>query len=316
MPFLARVRLFWTNAVICALIILASSSISFAQNSSKTLEQDVLASSDSLLLMDIDGNGEADALTDGLLLLRGMFGLTEDALITGVLAPNASCISAYEIESRIAELGNLADIDGNGKIDALTDGLLTLRYLFGLEGDALINGVVESDAARPSAEQIEAHLKTLMPALDDGVSDSERPTFHGLTFSTSKIDNSGGMYSNTSLSVKLRIKDDSGVACHPGGDCMAYLAPTTTSSNRVTSITKMVRECGDDDKDGVWRASFIIQEGQGTDEYYFGTSEFVDSNGLSASCSSNYEDISHYESCGTHALVTIAPNSDPTGMSP
>ncbi len=316
MPFLARVHLFWTNAVICALIILASSSISFAQNSSKTSDQDVLASSDSLLLMDIDGNGEADALTDGLLLLRGMFGLTEDALITDVLAPNASCISAYEIESRIAELGNLADIDGNGKIDALTDGLLTLRYLFGLEGDALINGVVESDAARPSAEQIEAHLKTLMPALDDGVSDSERPTFHGLTFSTSKIDNSGGMFSNTYLSVKLRIKDDSGVACHPGGDCMAYLAPTTTSSSRVTSITKMVRECGDDDKDGVWRASFIIQEGQGTDEYYFGTSEFVDSNGLSASCSSNYEDISHYESCGTHALVTIAPNSDPTGMSP
>ena len=29
------------------------------------------------------------------------------------------------------------------EIDALTDGLLTLRYLFGLQGDTLINGVVE-----------------------------------------------------------------------------------------------------------------------------------------------------------------------------
>jgi len=29
----------------------------------------------------------------------------------------------------------------------------------------LINGVVASDATRTSAEQIEAHLKTLMPAL-------------------------------------------------------------------------------------------------------------------------------------------------------
>jgi len=62
-------------------------------------------------------------------------------------------------------LGDLADIDGNGTIDALTDGLLTLRYLFGLEGDTLITGVVASDAARTSAVDIEAHLKTSMPAL-------------------------------------------------------------------------------------------------------------------------------------------------------
>jgi hypothetical protein len=43
--------------------------------------------------------------------------------------------------------------------------LLTLRYLFGLEGDTLIAGVVASDATRTSAADIEAHLKTLMPAL-------------------------------------------------------------------------------------------------------------------------------------------------------
>jgi hypothetical protein len=62
-------------------------------------------------------------------------------------------------------LGNLADIDGNGNIDALTDGLLTLRYLFGLEGDTLISGVVAEDATRKTAADIEAHLETLMPAL-------------------------------------------------------------------------------------------------------------------------------------------------------
>ena len=68
-------------------------------------------------------------------------------------------------ESRIETLGDLADIDGNGDIDALTDGLLTLRYLFGYEGDTLINGVVAFDATRTTAEEIEAHLETLMPAL-------------------------------------------------------------------------------------------------------------------------------------------------------
>ena len=114
--------------------------------------------------LDIDGNENYDALTDGLLLLRGMFGLDGSALVTGTIASDAAFTESVDIESRIATLGDLADIDGNGDIDALTDGLLTLRYLFGLQGDTLINGVVASDATRKTAEEIEAHLETLMPA--------------------------------------------------------------------------------------------------------------------------------------------------------
>ena len=94
-----------------------------------------------------------------------MFGLDGDALVTGTVASDALYIESVDIESRIATLGVLADIDGNGTIDALTDGLLTLRYLFGLQGVTLINGVVADDATRTSAEEIEAHLGTLMPAL-------------------------------------------------------------------------------------------------------------------------------------------------------
>ena len=119
----------------------------------------------SVKTIDIDGNGQYDALTDGLLLLRGMFGLDGSALVTGTVASNATYTATADIEARIAILGDLADIDGNGEIDALTDGLLTLRYLFGLEGDTLINEVVASDATRTSAADIEAHLETLMPAL-------------------------------------------------------------------------------------------------------------------------------------------------------
>ena len=115
--------------------------------------------------LDIDGNENYDALTDGLLLLRGMFGLDGSALVTGTIASDAAYTESVDIESRIATLGELADIDGNGDIDALTDGLLTLRYLFGLQGDTLINGVVAEDATRKTAEEIEAHLETLMPAL-------------------------------------------------------------------------------------------------------------------------------------------------------
>jgi predicted Zn-dependent protease with MMP-like domain len=115
--------------------------------------------------IDLDGNENYDALTDGLLLLRGMFGLDGSALVSGIIASDAVYTDSVDIQSRIETLGDLADIDGNGDIDALTDGLLTLRYLFGLQGDTLINGVVAVDATRVTAEEIEAHLETLMPAL-------------------------------------------------------------------------------------------------------------------------------------------------------
>jgi len=40
------------------------------------------------------------------------------------------------------------DIDGNGQVDATTDGLLTLRYLLGLRGNALTTGALGACASR------------------------------------------------------------------------------------------------------------------------------------------------------------------------
>jgi hypothetical protein len=111
--------------------------------------------------VDIDGNEQFDALTDGLLVLRSMFGLTGTSLISGAVASDATYADAVDIESRITGLGNRLDIDDNGNIDALTDGLIVLRYLFGLTGDTLIKGVVAADANRVSATEIEAHMAVL-----------------------------------------------------------------------------------------------------------------------------------------------------------
>jgi hypothetical protein len=114
-------------------------------------------------IIDIDRNGYYDALTDGLLLLRSIFGLDGDALIFGAVASNATVTSSQDILVEIDRLGMLLDIDGNGEIDALTYGLLILRYLFGLEGDILIAGVVAQNATRATAAEIEAHLTGLTP---------------------------------------------------------------------------------------------------------------------------------------------------------
>ena len=108
--------------------------------------------------VDIDGNEQFDALTDGLLVLRSMFGLTGTSLISGSVAGDAS---SYSIMSSPALASGDWDIDGDGRADALTDGLIVLRYLFGLTGDTLVKGVVAADANRVSAGEIEAHMAVL-----------------------------------------------------------------------------------------------------------------------------------------------------------
>ena len=86
--------------------------------------------SNTLSHIDIDGNEDFDALTDGLLILRNLFGLSGDSAIAGAVAGDAVYKTPEEIESRIAALGVRIDIDDNGELDALTDGLIILRYLF------------------------------------------------------------------------------------------------------------------------------------------------------------------------------------------
>ena len=56
----------------------------------------------------------------------------------------------------------MIDIDGNGTADALTDGLLVMRYLFGLRGAALIQGAVGVGAQRTSAAQIETFIRSFL----------------------------------------------------------------------------------------------------------------------------------------------------------
>jgi len=57
-------------------------------------------------------------------------------------------------------------MDGSDQNVALTDGLLTLRYLFGLEGNDLIDGVLTNNSTRTTAHQIKAHLDTIAPSLE------------------------------------------------------------------------------------------------------------------------------------------------------
>lgn len=113
--------------------------------------------------LDIDGNGQIDALTDGMLALGYLLGFTGDALIGDAVGVGASRSTAEAITNYLdPERNGILDVDGNGVADALTDGALILRYLFELRGEALISGVVAPDATRFTAEAIEDHLRPLV----------------------------------------------------------------------------------------------------------------------------------------------------------
>jgi len=55
------------------------------------------------------------------------------------------------------------DVDGNGIVDALTDGVLLLRYTLNVRGSALIAGALGPCAGRNTANAIETYLSGQLP---------------------------------------------------------------------------------------------------------------------------------------------------------
>jgi hypothetical protein len=75
-------------------------------------------------------------------------------------------MSADSIESKLTRSLEIADIDGNGSVDPLSDGLLLLRHLFGMSGDDLVRGVVHPDGSRQSAAEISGYINSLSATVD------------------------------------------------------------------------------------------------------------------------------------------------------
>jgi hypothetical protein len=112
--------------------------------------------------LDVDGDASASALTDGVIALRHLFGVAGAELIRGALGAGALRVDAVKLAAHLDGCGaEMLDVDGDGEVLALTDGLLFLRYLFGLRGSVLIDGAVAGGCTRCGAAEIEAHLSAL-----------------------------------------------------------------------------------------------------------------------------------------------------------
>ena len=115
--------------------------------------------------LDLDGNGRADALTDGLIALGDMFGAPTSQLAS-FAASGSPGRDATVLGQRLGEATTtFFDVDGNGRTDALTDGLMILGFLFGAPNSQLAT-FAASDATRTSAEDIGTFLNNFLPATE------------------------------------------------------------------------------------------------------------------------------------------------------
>ena len=119
--------------------------------------------------LDVDGNGTVGLLTDGLLLVRYLIDIRGSALTNLALADNAHAdrdtheeIAAY-LQGLVDD--DVLDVDGNGTVGLLTDGLLIVRYLIDIRGPELTNLALASDAHedRNEPDEIVAYLDSLVP---------------------------------------------------------------------------------------------------------------------------------------------------------
>ncbi len=65
---------------------------------------DFLNNDDKECSLDVDGNGNIDGLTDGLLFIRHMFGIRDESLMNNAIADNCTNCMTPEIEPRVTAL--------------------------------------------------------------------------------------------------------------------------------------------------------------------------------------------------------------------
>ncbi|MBT5604258.1 MAG: DUF1588 domain-containing protein [Gammaproteobacteria bacterium] len=120
-----------------------------------------VASAEETFTLDVDGDGAQEPLTDGLLVIRHLFSFTDQALILGAVNEAGTRTDALDISAYLEANEAALDIDANGDVDPLTDGLMVIRYLFGFTSTTLTQSAVAGDANRISSEAIEAYLASI-----------------------------------------------------------------------------------------------------------------------------------------------------------
>ena len=122
--------------------------------------------------LDVDDDGKTEALTDGLLVIRYLFGFSGESLVAGAVSNDAARSKAADIEAYLKADEIQLDVDGDGEVTALTDGLLIIRSLFGFSGTSLSAGAIATDALRADGPAVATYLETITDSDNDNTNDA------------------------------------------------------------------------------------------------------------------------------------------------
>jgi hypothetical protein len=86
--------------------------------------------------------------------MRHRFGFTDPALTAGALGSSCTRCDGAAIDTYVTSILAELDLDGDGTVGALTDGLIVLRFAFGFRGSLLVSGAVGENCTRCDAESI------------------------------------------------------------------------------------------------------------------------------------------------------------------
>lgn len=107
----------------------------------------------------LDSNKPATALLEGVIIARYLQGSRGTALLDGV---TTRTVDTAKLETQLASVQQIMDIDNDGSKDASKDALLLMRYLLGLRGTPLIEGINLGNSGRNTASAIAAYLDTII----------------------------------------------------------------------------------------------------------------------------------------------------------
>lgn len=183
------------------------------------------------LILDIDGNGALDALTDGRLVLLYLLEQLNETVIPGSIAPDATRTTLGEIEGYLDSIRPLLDIDGNGEVDALSDGVLNVAAQLEVL-EAVLQTAVREGATRTTSEQIGGYLDSLENELPVAEDDSATIA-QGIDGTIAVLENDSDPDDGDSLTI-IGVSDpvegntvsinDNGTPEDPSDDFLVYTA--------------------------------------------------------------------------------------------
>ena len=111
---------------------------------------------------DVDENLEAQPLTDGLLVIRHLFGFSGDSLTSGAVSGEANRDSSEAITGYLTDADSQSwTLTAMASLSRLQTVLLLIRYLFGFSGDSLISGAIGSGAERIRLKKLRLIFKSV-----------------------------------------------------------------------------------------------------------------------------------------------------------